>query len=99
MRTFREYAADQDFDAIKTMVFNVLDPQQNTLDPDSKSVLTRPLSDFKNADKILTTPSLADIINRRDNRGAIEAAVRNPSTTIGNLLSLLSQQPEPKYLG
>lgn len=101
MRTFREYALDQDFDAIKRMVFNVLDPQQNTIDPESKSVLTRPLSEFKGRDKLLTSPGLADIINRSKNREAIVTAIQNQTTTIGNLLSLLSQTPEqePKYLG
>ena len=100
MQGFREFM--QNYEDIKKLVFDVLDPQRNTIDPDSKSILSRQLSEFKLRDKLLTAPSLADIINRSDNRGAIEAAVKNSTTTIGNLLALLSQEAEykePKYLG
>lgn len=96
VRTFREYLEDQDYDTIKSIVLNILDPQ---IKSDSKSILNLPLADFETREKILTDPSLDRIIKTRQNRGAIEAAVRNDSTTIGNLISLLTQDKEPKYLG
>lgn len=99
MKTFREFAQDKDLEAIKSIVLNVLDPDGDSIS-DEKSVLTRPLSDFKHKHQLLTAPFLVDIINRRKNRGAIVQAIQNNNTTIGNLLSLLAApDEEPENLG
>jgi len=94
MKTFREFVADQDFAAIKKIVLDIQDPQDNTIDDDSTSILSRPLSDFKLRKNLLSAPNLTDIINDKANRGAIVAAIKNPSTTIGNLLQLLTAHDE-----
>lgn len=98
MKCFREYATYED---TKKMVLDVLDPQRETIDADSTSVLSRPLSDFKHRADILNTPGLSDIINKSENRGAIVHALKNRNTTVGNLISLLAQgqYKEPEHLG
>jgi hypothetical protein len=98
MKTFREFAQDKDFEAVKSIVLDILDPDGDSI-ANEKSILTRPLSDFKHKHQLLTAPSLADIINRRRNRGAIVQAIQNNNTTIGNLLSLLTTHEEPENLG
>lgn len=94
MRTFREYVDSQDYNDIKLIMLNILDPQSDTVDPESKSIVTRPLSDFKRRNKLLTDPSLSAIIRRRANRGAILQAIKNDGTTIGNLLAMLTEPLE-----
>lgn len=101
MRTFREFVQEKSYDDIKLMVLNVLDPERN-LNIDSQNILNQPLSDFKLSNKLLTTPNIIDMINSRNNRGAILQAIKNDTTTIGNLVSMLaheSSEEEPKYLG
>lgn len=89
---FKEYAGDTDYEAVKRIVFDILDPQDNTIDDESTSILSRPLSDFKNRDDLLTFPNILDIINSRDNREAIVAAAKNPATTVGNFITLLTKE-------
>jgi hypothetical protein len=64
MKTFREFAQDKDFEAVKSIVLDILDPDGDSI-ANEKSILTRPLSDFKHKHQLLTAPSLADIINRQ----------------------------------
>ena len=92
MRTFSEYAKQRTYEDMKLMILDILDPQRNTIDQDSKSILNNQLSDFKLRNKLLTSPALMDTINNRENRGAILQSIQNDTTTIGNLLSLLSQE-------
>ncbi len=89
MQTFREFANDKDAEAIKYIILSIIDPN-DAMDDSSKSVLTRPLSDFKDRDALLTDTAMTDIINRRKNRGAIIAAINSNNTTIGNLVAMLT---------
>jgi hypothetical protein len=96
MITFREFVQNRD---VKTVLFDILDPE-DAMDKEDKSFLTDTLKGFNNRHKLLTDPSFNEMIRDRDNRGAIIQAIQNDSTTVGQLLALLTQQPEsPKYLG
>lgn len=90
MKTFREFVDNKDYNSIKLMVCNVLDPQGDTIDVNSDSLLTRPLSEFKNRNKLLSDAGLSDIINHLKNREAVVKAINDDSTTIGNLLGMLN---------
>lgn len=85
---FKEYLQ---FEDIKIILFDILDPKGEILDSDNPDLLNNSLSDFKNSDKLLKDPALSDIINKSDNRESILTAIKKPSTTIGNLLSMLHQ--------
>jgi len=102
MKTFREFANDKDVNAIKYIIISILDTQQDTIDPKSHTIMSRPLADFKNKENLLTDPAMLTIINQRKNRGAITAAINANGTTIGNLIAMLSdgdKEKEPEFLG
>lgn len=88
VKRFLEFLNDKNFNQVKTIVLDILDPEQSL--NDDSDILTHELSDFKNRDNLLTDPALKSIIDRSDNQEAIYAAVANNSTTIGNLLALLN---------
>lgn len=89
MKTFFEFMSYKD---VKLMIINVLDPEGITLDPEDKNLLSRNISEFKNKENLLTDPALSDIINQSNNREAIVTAIDSDDTTIGNLVSLITEE-------
>ncbi len=71
-------------------MLDILDPK-SVLKRDA-DVLTYQLSDFSTKNALLTDPALKSIIDDSGNAESIYAAVNNNTTTIGNLLSLLTAE-------
>ena len=82
MRTFLEY---MDFEDVKNLVFHILDPEEEMED-----LIDMELGNFKNRDKLSDNPELSDLIASSENRGAVLSALKDDSTTVGVLLSLLT---------